>query len=283
MNAPHHVPMAPTTSLTANVIAAWGRVETPQLLAPGVTRVDDLVFKRASASLEWVTWEHRVLVCASDDGVRFQRIVPALDGHLVVAGWVARTYLPGGHRAAAWQEILSATEAVSRSLARVPASVAEPMPDARHDAWAVADRMAWSQHAIPAELRDPVVEELVGLQRAVQAPSQLVHGDMTGNVLFADGLPPGVIDFSPYRRPSGYAIGIVIADAVVWHGAALSVLHRVALLPDGFQCLVRAMLFRHLTALGLGHGQPTGGAARRYADLRAAVAAMVDRSEAPPH
>jgi hypothetical protein len=38
-------------------------------------------------------------------------------------------------------------------------------------------------------------------------------------VLFHDGLPPAIIDFTPYWRPVGYASAIVVADALVWEGA----------------------------------------------------------------
>ena len=47
----------------------------------------------------------------------------------------------------------------------------------------------------------PEVARLVAARRSVDAVSQLVHGDLSGNVLLAHGLPPAVIDFSPYWRP----------------------------------------------------------------------------------
>jgi len=50
----------------------------------------------------------------------------------------------------------------------------------------------------------------------VEARSQLIHGDLTGNVLFAEHLPPAIIDLSPYWRPTSFASAIVIADALVW-------------------------------------------------------------------
>jgi hypothetical protein len=46
-----------------------------------------------------------------------------------------------------------------------------------------------------------------------------VHGDLTNNVLLRAGQPPGIIDFSPYWRPPEYAEGIIVADALSWHGA----------------------------------------------------------------
>ena len=51
-----------------------------------------------------------------------------------------------------------------------------------------------------------------------------MHGDLTGNVLFARGLPPAVIDFSPYWRPVGFASAVVVGDALLWEGADESLL-----------------------------------------------------------
>ncbi len=73
---------------------------------------------------------------------------------------------------------------------------------------------------------------------------QLVHGDLTGNVLFARDLPPAVIDLSPYWRPPEYAEGVVLADALCWHDASPS------LLPDAgvsVTAVARGLLFRMLT------------------------------------
>ncbi len=38
-------------------------------------------------------------------------------------------------------------------------------------------------------------------------------------MLFPEGLPPLVIDPSPYWRPPAFASAIVVADALVFHGA----------------------------------------------------------------
>jgi uncharacterized protein (TIGR02569 family) len=77
-----------------------------------------------------------------------------------------------------------------------------------------------------------------------ESTKQLVHGDLTGNVLFADGLPPAVIDFSPFWRPTGYASAIVVADALVWEGADASLLDAVAHIEGFDQLLVRALIMR---------------------------------------
>jgi prepilin-type processing-associated H-X9-DG protein len=72
--------------------------------------------------------------------------------------------------------------------------------------------------------------------------SQLVHGDLSGNVLFADGLPPAVIDWSPYWRPPPYASAIVMCDAALGHGAGVELLAG-----SDRQLLIRALLFRLLS------------------------------------
>jgi prepilin-type processing-associated H-X9-DG protein len=129
--------------------------------------------------------------------------------------------------------------------------------------WPAIIRAGDELHAVLTEIPDDLVRS--------PAASQLVHGDLTGNVLFADGLAPGIIDFSPYLRPTAYAVGVVVADAVVWEGADLELLAAVADRPEMGQCLVRALIFRHVTALLLPGRLPAGDAASRYARLRDAA------------
>ena len=70
-------------------------------------------------------------------------------------------------------------------------------------------------------------------------PHQLVHGDLLGNVLYDDSLPPAVIDVSPAWRPARYADAIVVIDALGWSDASPDVLEPLAD-DEGLQLLVRA-------------------------------------------
>lgn len=72
-----------------------------------------------------------------------------------------------------------------------------------------------------------------------------MHGDLLGNVLFAAGLPPAVIDISPYWRPPEYAEAIVVADALCWYGATPTLLTEAGVAPAA---VARALLFRMGTA-----------------------------------
>lgn len=73
------------------------------------------------------------------------------------------------------------------------------------------------------------------------------HGDLTGNMLFAEHLPPAVIDFSPYWRPAPFGSAIVVADALVWEGADERVLDAVDHIEGFDQYLLRALIYRAVT------------------------------------
>jgi hypothetical protein len=53
-----------------------------------------------------------------------------------------------------------------------------------------------------------------------------------------------VIDISPYWRPAAYAEAIIVVDALDWCGADASILDLVADVPEMYQLMARAELFR---------------------------------------
>jgi hypothetical protein len=133
-----------------------------------------------------------------------------------------------------------------------------------HNRWAIADRMAWGEGEaeVAPELAD-LVGALMNARRPLRSPSQLVHGDIAGNVLFAADQPPTIIDFSPFWRPAGYALAIAAVDLLTWSGAPPSILGELAE-EDGIdQLLLRALIFRLVTE-SLGRTDPgTRQAVRR--------------------
>jgi hypothetical protein len=147
--------------------------------------------------------------------------------------------MAGERRPGAWDEVLEVAERFHRAVAGVrwsPAMVSV-------NRWAVADLVAWGE--AEGGLPDAALP-LLAWRRPVDLPSQLIHGDLGGNVLFHDALPPAVIDVSPYWRPVGYATAIVVADAVAWGGAGGDLVERL-LRQQGDQLLLRAVLFRVAT------------------------------------
>ncbi|MGA8248041.1 MAG: hypothetical protein WB797_14155, partial [Nocardioides sp.] len=93
------------------------------------------------------------------------------------------------------------------------------------------------------------------LYEPVGLTAQLVHGDLSGNLL-REGDRPTVIDWPPYVRPVGWALAVAALDAVCWDGAEPALLDRWSDLEAWGQLLLRALVYRVATlgrreALGL--------------------------------
>jgi uncharacterized protein (TIGR02569 family) len=231
---------------SAEVLAAFGVGGRLQRLSGGqgtAWRAGEVVLKPLDMPIEELAWQAELLRGVACDGFRVAPPLRSRDGELVVEGWTASPLLAGAH-APRWRDILAVGERFYRALAAVERPSA--ILDARTDGWARADRIAWGEAPAADFARVPEVAHLLAARRPVGAPAQLIHGDLSGNVLFADGLPPAVIDLSPYWRPVGYAAAIVAVDAVLWYDAGAELLSTVARVQDGPQLLVRALLYRLL-------------------------------------
>ncbi len=168
----------------------------------------------------------------------------AAHGQLIVDGWYATIYLVGEHEPGRWTDTIPAGDAFHAAMAgeRRPTFL-----DGRTDPWAVGDRVAWGDLPWDGFAHVKHLSRLVAALRQLSARSQLVHGDLTGNVLFAAGLPPAIIDVSPYWRPAPFATAIVVADALVWEGADEGLLEAVEHIEDFDQLLLRALIYRVVT------------------------------------
>ncbi|MFJ2590487.1 hypothetical protein [Streptomyces sp. NPDC087538] len=96
--------------------------------------------------------------------------------------------------------------------------------------------------------------------------SRLIHGDLTGNVLFVRDEVPAVIDFSPYWRPPVFAEAIVVADGLLWFDLPSDLLTGSGDQPDWQQMLIRALIFRlvaHSESAGPS-GRAQSGERERY-------------------
>lgn len=252
---------------------AFGAAEPPTALgrpgAAGAWRSGQVILKRTQASDDALDAEARVLGSVPDAGFRLQRLRRARGGALAGEGWIARDYLPGRDATGSWRDVIDAADALHAALRTVDRRDAAPMVDARADAWSTADRMAWGERRIPTTTPFDVqpVQRLAASRGPVGSASQLIHGDLSGNVVLAADAPPGIIDFSPYHRPAAYAIGIVVVDAVLWHDADLDLVASVADRAEMGQCLLRAILFRHLTAMVAGGSYPRPTSGTAYAAL----------------
>lgn len=222
---------APALPLTGGQHTAW--------------RVGAAVVKPLDMDAAAVQWQGELLRRLDGaEGFRVSVPLQATDGRWIVAGWTAWRYQPGAHVPGRWQDIISAGQRFHAALR------AEPKPDflsRRTDPWAIADRVAWGELAPGRYAGADQLRELIAVLRPVRREDQLIHGDLTGNVLFDEHRPPLVIDLAPYWRPAPFATAIVVADALVFEGAGPALVQPLLVDPEFPQFLCRALIYRLVT------------------------------------
>ncbi len=202
-------------------------------------------------------WFAEVYDTLSGPGFRVPRPVRSAAGDWVALGWTACQWVPGAAADWAgdsprWPEMVAVSRALHAALASVPVP---PWRAAEENPWTIGDEVAWGERD-PGPLLGPAagplaaqVGQLLAVLRPVDRPAQLVHADLGGNVLFADGLPPAVIDFSPLERPAGLPLAVAAVDALMWHGARPELLRHLAGEPELDQLLARALVYRLVTEI----------------------------------
>ncbi|MEU0157164.1 TIGR02569 family protein [Micromonospora fulviviridis] len=233
--------------------------------------MEDLVFKPDGGPLH--EWLASALADVTPDGFRVAKPVCTRDGAWVSHGWSATRWVEGSEpdysAISTWRKIVAAGRAFHRAVAHLGRP---DFLDTRQDWWARADKAVWGERDIRFRPEfAAVARRLQGALEPLGRP-QIVHGDLTNNVLFAPGLAPAVIDISPYWRPPEYAEGVVVADALCWHGAPTSLWETVDV---SVAAVARALLFRMATtnervAFGA-DGVDVQDEARRYDLATAAI------------
>lgn len=240
-----------------SVLAAFGVTDSAVPLPGGqggTWRAGSLVLKPVDYLPETV-WRAGVLdVLPEPDGFRVARPVRTESGHWVAEGWEATRLVAGDSDVSRQDDVIGTGIAFHAAIADLPRPA---FLDERDNPWSYGDRVAWEE--LPAEPGPATAELLAALMQArrpVSLASQAVHGDLAGNVLFADGLPPAVIDWPVYWRPPSWAYAVAVADALCWYGASPALARRWEHLPGWGQMLVRALIYRIAT-----DGALTGAAA----------------------
>ena len=218
-------------------------------------RAGDVVLKPVQAANhaegEWVA---TVLDAIVEDGFRVIKPVRADDGRWLEDGWTAWEWFEGEHERARWREVWTAARAFHRALAAaIDQTGVDARPawlDTRGHRWAIAEGVVWRDDPLPAAAIYDVPEwELWKRARAVGPPltdaeaaaSQVVHGDIAGNVLVgADGVP-AFIDMSPGWRPAASAHAQIFVEGVAWHGGDESLIASVDRADVARACAFRLM------------------------------------------
>ena len=227
-------------------------VPRPRPDLPGPAwRCDALVLRPVADTVlaAWSAGAMEELATAGVDGLRLARPVRASDGRRVVAGWAA-CHDVVGRVEARHDDVVAASLRLHRATARMDRP---RLVDDRDDLLARADRVAFGERGVSREITlDPetggtLFAELARRRRRIDRPSQLVHGDLFGTVLFdpADAsVPPAVLDVVPFWRPVEWAAAVVVIDALAWGGADPALITRWGHLAEWPQNLLHALLFR---------------------------------------
>jgi hypothetical protein len=214
--------------------------------------VGETVFKPMGDSQQ-TDWTCAVLTDLETDGFRLPRYKRSKAGKWTHRGWTCCSWLDGEEvrqgGTADWLRVMWAGCAFQRAISEQPKPA---WMGKYYSIYNTADLIAWGEMlAVVLPEFDPLFRTLMSMAASsVNAPCQLIHGDLSGNVLLHLELEPGIIDFSPYWRPFLMGPAIVAADALLWHQADESLM-RVACEEFGQEFLpfvARGLAFRLATS-----------------------------------
>ena len=224
---------------------ATGSIQRFQSGEGNTFRVGLTVLKPVPDAYE-AEWIGGVLSGVVEHGFRVARPIAATNGSWVFDGWTAWQWVAGESTRTRWDQVIAAGEHFHAALREVPRP---DFLDRRSHQWDAGDRAAFGESGI--EVPAPIDEEVARLRAELgrlDLPSQVIHGDLTENVLLADGLAPAIIDFSPYYRPAGFAGAVVVVDAIVWLDAPRSLVDLIRPAAARYELLARALIYRLVAA-----------------------------------
>jgi uncharacterized protein (TIGR02569 family) len=241
------------------VLRAFGLRGEPERLPGGqgdAFVVGNAVIKFVADSGE-AEWVQGLLHRLDQDGFRCADPLLTTGGRWVHEGWIANAFIADLRPVAPdWDRVIEfglrfcdAAETARHGDGSVLAR--------RTHRWAVADRVAWNEERVtfpdPAgALLDELLLELVDDPNEVQ----FVHGDLSGNVFMDARRTAVILDVSPYIRPRRWATAIILADAVLWHGADVDSIRSYASDASGSDLMRRALVFRLVADQLSDHPQP---------------------------
>jgi uncharacterized protein (TIGR02569 family) len=209
-------------------------------------------------------WLGDALESVDFHGLKVAAPVRSLAGRWCEQGLGATRFFDGRFVEGRITEKLDAADAFHRATRPI---AKPPSFDAWTSPWMAAASVAWHERGVPdAAPQDvkAVLSSLLARCEPVGLPSQFVHTDLAGNILF-DGDVPVVIDMSPAFRPVAYAHAVLVADSVAWHHEPAASLEVLGLVPSlRRQLVLRAVVFRLCVPLFF----DAADAAAFYATLR---------------
>jgi uncharacterized protein (TIGR02569 family) len=240
-------------ALIYEAIARSFEIEPPLVPLPGgegrTYRAGQRIYRQESDPIE-AGYIAQLYHTIQEDGFRVPKPIPTKQGGWITAeGWSAWSFVSG--QPASKQDlpqVIEAVQAFHQALAQAPYPTYLRQRNSPYDR---ADQQAWGE--LPDEIDQtlaPFVRKLARRRRPVANLSpQLIHGDLNEeNILVAPGLPPAIIDMTPYWRPAEFALAVLAYWLGPYRGDE-TVLPYFTHLPEFDQMLIRAglrtILIRH--------------------------------------
>lgn len=232
--------------LSGNIVPLSGGQSTSIKVGNAVLKpVDDV------RHCEWLL---NVINLISPQGYRIAKPIRSKHGTFVRNGWSCTHFEEGQDTKGRIQEKLLVSKLFHRDLSSIPHHDFPPIDNP----WSKGHRIAWQKDKLPSEFPEDIQESLNHLLGMVTLRDhydrQIVHSDLSGNILFDEGLNPLVIDFSPTIAPVEYAEAILVCDCIAWQGSEVS---EIGLLPRDErykEMIIRAIVFRLAVAAIFSNG-----------------------------
>ena len=212
---------------------------------------------------EIAVWSAKVREKLRPAAIGIVRPLRSSDGRYVAAGWRADAWLPGA-ASPRFDELVAAAVRLSYALKDCPPPPLLTPENAPWDSAQIflhADAAAFADDPAASIAPGLDVESIAGAdtQRALElaaqlaplrgemtSPFQTVTADMVGTTLFDGASPPVVTDIIPVQRPAAWPAALTVVDGISWGYGDDGLIARWAHLPDFYELVVRAVLYRLL-------------------------------------
>lgn len=207
---------------TPATLKAFGCDQPASLIAGGqgtTWRSGDVILKPLFDP-EGAIWEAEILESIPKIGYRIAKPIRTRTGQWVFEGWTASRFLPGiSPKGTHLSERFEAARALHEDLS----TIARPRHfDHATDPWAMADKIAFGLVEWAPDPRiAPCLERFQRLQTPPATDWQVIHGDLAGNFLIEESLPPAIIDFTPKWSPIGFGEAVMAVDVCLWENVPL--------------------------------------------------------------
>lgn len=211
-------------------------------------RVDNAVLKPVGDNTQFCEWGLNILHSINPHGYRLSKPIKCNKGNFVYRGWCCTGYEPGEHRQGEVKQKLEVARLFHKDLVNIDFN---DIPKA-DDPWSIAHDIAWQKENLPPNISKEafkIIDDLICMVKLKENYKvQIIHSDLSGNILFDNVLSPLIIDFSPKIAPIEYAEAILVCDCIAWQGSPTSELELICNSMFSIEMIVRAVIFRLSTA-----------------------------------